>query len=298
MNLLKIFSLYFIVFFNTAVSAQGNFQQAEMELAYHCDVMVNAAESRHRLQALEKFNEAFYKTLEQKGSFLHTFDSLKWISKKYPDDKSFRIFTWEVKGTEGEIFYFGAIQTNKDQLYILKDDLRNAESLADEEFSHENWPGALYYHVMDVKGQKGEKYYLLFGLHRWNRYENIKMAEVLFFTPEGVPYFGKPVFKKSEKGQQDVFYHRLVYKYASDAQMTINYNPGMQMIMIDHLVRKMSRIPGQGETMVPDGTYIGYQPENGIWTYIDKIVTEVMDTAPRPNPVLDNRKGKKIFGNK
>ncbi len=79
--------------------------------------------------------------------------------------------------------------------------------------------------------------------------------------------------------------------------MTVNYNPGMEMIVFDNLIVKMSRIPGQGETLVPDGSYVGYVWENDIWNRIDKIATEVMDEAPRPQPILDKRKGKKIFGN-
>ena len=67
-------------------------------------------------------------------------------------------------------------------------------------------------------------------------------------------------------------------------------------IMVDHLIRKMSRIQGQGETLVPDGTYVGYSYKNGYWNKIDKIATEIMDTAPRPKPVLDERKGMNLNG--
>ena len=119
----------------------------------------------------------------------------------------------------------------------------------------------------------------------------------MFFTREGNPYFGKPVFKNPVTGEKDEISNRLVYKYASDAQMTVNYNDGMEMIVVDNLIKKMSRIPGQGETLVPDGSYVGYELKEGYWTRIDKIATEIMDEAPRPKPILDQRKGKKINGN-
>ncbi|MGB4841187.1 MAG: hypothetical protein WBP08_19415 [Saprospiraceae bacterium] len=277
---------------------QAGFKATESDLAYYSDVMVSASEGKHRAIAMEKFNELFIKTLNQKGAYQYPFDSLKWISKKSPDDKSFRIFTWEVEVADGDYKYFGALQNADNKLFILQDNFKNTEGgLKDEEFNQESWLGALYYNLMDCHTTKGEKYYLLFGINRWNKFENIKLVDVLFFTNEGVPYFGKPVFHTKVNGEKNDVFYRLVFKYASDAQMTLNYNPGMEMIVLDNLVKKMSRIPGQGETLVPDGSYIGYEMKDGNWIRIDKIATQIMDEAPRPVPVLDKRKGKKINGN-
>ncbi|MGB4960762.1 MAG: hypothetical protein WBO36_14870, partial [Saprospiraceae bacterium] len=87
---LTIILSFFITGF---LQSQVELAKAEMDLAYDCDVMVNAFEARHRLIAMTKFNESFLKTLENKGSFKYPFDSLKWISKKYPKDNTFRIIT-------------------------------------------------------------------------------------------------------------------------------------------------------------------------------------------------------------
>lgn len=295
----KFITILFLIFFAFDDShGQENFESAESELAYHADVMVNASEANHRAKAMVKFNELFYKTIQQKGSFQYPFNALKWISNKSPEDKSFRIFTWEVNVGDGDVQYFGVLQTKDEKLFILKDKFKKTEGgLKDEEFDHESWLGALYYHLMESKTASDEKYYLLFGINRWDKFENIKLVDVLFFTKEGVPYFGKPVFSAQQSGEKADIYHRLVFKYASDAQMTLNYNPGMELIVVDNLIKKMSRIPGQGETLVPDGSYVGYELKAGIWNRIDKIATEIMDEAPRPKPILDQRKGKKINGN-
>jgi hypothetical protein len=291
-------SVYFLLFHSISSFGQSNFVAEEEELAYHADVMVNASEARHRSKAMTKFNDLFFATLSKKGSFQYTFDSLRWISKKSPADRSFRIFTWEVAVGEGDVRYFGVIQTADEKLHVLKDNFKNIEGgLKEDEYDKDTWLGALCYHLMENTTSKGEKYYLLFGINRLDKYENIKLIDVLFFTREGNPYFGKPVFKNHVPGQKDEMFNRLVYKYASDAQMTVNYNPGMEMIVVDNLIKKMSRIPGQGETLVPDGSYVGYELKEGYWTRIDKIATEIMDEAPRPKPVLDQRKGKKISGN-
>jgi hypothetical protein len=293
-NLKFITALIFLIV--SATTFGQSIKDREIELAYHADVMVNATEAKHRIQAMNKFNPLFEETLGNDGSFAYPFDSLKWISKKMPPDKSFKIYTWEVKISEDEVKYFGFLQKGDGTLFPLKDDFKNAEGLADEEYSHENWLGSLYYNIMEEKTAKGQKYYMLFGVNKWSKYENVKLIDILFFSKDGLPYFGLPVFKKKVKDQNDEIYNRLAFKYATDAQMTLNYNPGMQMIMVDNLIRKMSRLPGQPETLVPDGSYVGYSLEDGYWNRIDKIATEVMDTAPRPKPVLDARKNKNIMG--
>lgn len=276
---------------------QTTLAEIENDLAFHADVMTNATVPKHRISAMKNFNQLFEKAINTPGAFDYPFDSLKWISKKIPDDQSFKLYTWEVQAEKGDYKYFGWIHTKTGQIYQLNDDFKNAEGLADEEFTHQNWLGALYYNLMAGETTKGQKYYLLFGLNRYSSFENVKLIDVLFFSREGKPYFGLPIFAKNESGSEPTQYlNRLVYKYASDAHMSLNYNPGMEMIMVDNLVRKMSRMPGQTESMVPDGSYVGYQLDKGIWNKVEKIATEVMDEAPRPKPILDQRKNNTIDG--
>ncbi len=289
-------TLSLCVLFSFSSIAQGDFPTIEKELAYHCDVMVNAAEGRHRERAQEIFIKGMNDVLLQKGSFQFPFDSLKWISKKMPDDKSFRIFTWEVKQADNEFKYYGFIQWPDGRLLALNDKFKEAEDLKNEEFTTDNWLGSVYYNLMEVNPVGGDRYYLLFGINRWSKAENVKLVDVLFFTKSGKPIFGKPVFRKSEQKESDVFFNRLLFKYAADGYMTVNYNPGMEMIVFDNLIPKMSRIPGEGQTYVSDGSYVGYVWDKKHWNLVSKIATQVMDTAPRPKPILDNRKGKKING--
>ena len=292
-------SIFFVLFcFSSYVgSSQMDFTTIEEELAYHCDIMVNASEPKHRAIAMQKFNAQFMIALEDQAAVSYPFDSLKWISIKSPEDQSFRLFTWEVDLGPEDVRYFGAIKTKDNRLFVFQDNFKNTlGGLKNEEFGADAWIGSLYYHLMEVNSTEG-KYYLVFGINRWNAYENIKLVDVLFFTKEGIPYFGKPVFKAIKQGEKEEVSNRLLYKYASDGYMTLNYNPGMELIVVDNLVRRMSRIPGQGETMVSDGSYIGYELKEGLWYKIDKIATQIMDEAPRPKPILDQRKGKKIMGN-
>ncbi len=294
--LIRWINLMLLIVASNSVYGQETLSSMERELAFHADVMTNATEPEHRLRAMEQFNTLFIQAIAMQGAYSYGFDKVKWISRKMPADKSFKLYTWEVDAGDGGFRYFGVIQSQSGQIFNLKDHFKAAESLVDEEFDADQWLGAVYYELMEGITDKGQKYYLLFGVNRWNAYENIKLIDVLFFTDEGQPYFGLPVFRIKNAGASDSYLNRLVFKYASDARMTVNYNPGMQMIMVDNLIRKMSRIPGQGETMVPDGTYVGYELKNGYWQRIDQIAVTPMDTAPRPKPILDSRKNRDIQG--
>jgi hypothetical protein len=272
-------------------------EEAEIELFYYCDVMVNAAEPKHRISAGKEFEQLFLKVLEDPSSFQHAFDSLKWISKKYPADRSFRLFTWEIFSGTGDNSYFGVIQKSDGSIFVLNDQFKEAEDLAESEYGSDQWLGSVCYNLTESADAQGIKYYMLYGLHRWSRFEHIKLVDILFFTREGIPYFGKPVFRQKLDDGSFKVSHRLLFRYAADAQFTLNYNAGMAMIMCDHLMKRMGRIPGQGETMIPDGTYVGFEKADGYWNFVEQIAIEPMDQAPRPNPILDERKGKKIFGN-
>ena len=140
---LRYISVCFFIFLISKINSQS-LQEMEIEMAYHADVMVNASTPRHRTKAMDQFNTLFAQALAKEASFDFPFDSLKWISKKYPADMSFKIYTWEVKVADDEVKYFGVIQKKDGTTFTLKDDFKNAEGLADEEYSHENWLGALF----------------------------------------------------------------------------------------------------------------------------------------------------------
>jgi hypothetical protein len=291
------FHIFLFIFLMSETSyAQFDFLSAEEDMAFYADVMTNASENNHRIKAEKEFQTKFLVALKEKNSFSYPFDSLKWISKKAPVDQKFRLFTWELKLSNEASKYAGYIQFSDGRLVPLIDGFKNAEDLT-EEFTADNWLGALYYDMMEMKPKDEEKYYLLFGVNRWSKLETRKLIDVLFFTKDGSPVFGRDVFKRFSKEDGEVLLNRLVFSYASDGLMTVKYNAGLEMIVHDNLIPKMSRITGQDRTFVSDGSYVGYSWDGSYWNRVDKIATQIMDAAPRPKPILDKRKDKKIFGN-
>lgn len=288
----SLLAFCFVIMSGIFCYGQEELRELEESLAYECDVMTHAYESRFRTQAQERFNNLFHSALLQEGSFTYPFDSLKWISKLVSDDAKFRLFTWEIQESKSITRYYGLLQTSDGMIIPLKDHFKTAEDLLTEEFDAQHWLGTMYFKNMPLDTKDG-KVYLLFGKTIWNAHETVKLVDVLFFTKEGKPYFGKPIFQVTQ-GKDTKLYNRILLKYGSDGFCTLNYNPGLDMIVHDHLIPRMSRLDPTIQTYVSDGSYSGYTWNGKVWVQESKLKVDVQDEAPRPKPILD---GKNVFGN-
>lgn len=265
------------------------------DLNYYGDVINNAFFPEHRERAHESFKEIFDMWIQQEDFEVAGLDSLKFVSVKSPSDKSFTIVTWQVKKPENND-YFGYI-FKAGQVYTLMDKSDFHSDLEYTLLNPDEWYGAVYY-GLNTFVTEGKTYYVLFGYNGDGRYENQKLAEVLTFE-DGQPVFGAEIFKKVQENKRDDVKSRLLLKYSDDANVSINFNPGLDMIVLDHLIPRMGTRPGQGPTFLPDGSYVGYawDAENGFFNYIDKIYNQVSDTPPMPKPILgEQEKSKDIFG--
>jgi hypothetical protein len=156
--------------------------------------------------------------------------------------------------------------------------------------SNTEWYGCLYYNLR----KQNDDSYLVFGFDASTALENRKIADVLTIKDDEVT-LGSEIFE--DKNNKGSYANRLVLDYASDANVNLNYNPSLKMIVHDHLIKRMGRLPGQGPVDLPDGSYEGYSYHDGKWIYKEKIFNHTYDEAPRPKPVLDKKSGNPdIFG--
>ncbi len=266
------------------------------DLSFYCDVMINADDAKHRIYAQEKFNELFTDELKTDSSFYKDYGFLKWIPILENDDKSFRIYSWELKLDNDQYNHFGFIQMADGTIFKLENTLSELEDISYDIISPEDWYGAMYYKLEEFEVNR-KKQYVLFGYSSFSKFNKLKIADILSFN-EGIPSFGQEVFKIGNDGTRGDVKTRLVLNYSSDANVSLNYNPGLKMIVHDHLIARMGRLPGQGPTQLPDGSYVGWKLKDGMWNYVEKIYDQVSKEAPRPNPILDKRKGSSITGKK
>jgi hypothetical protein len=260
-------------------------------------IMLNDSLPEHRFGACRKFIPVLTSGLKEENSFDYPFSQLQNISILYPQDSSFRIFSWHLYVDEDTYHYYGAIQMNTSELRLfpLLDRSRELESLEKRVLGPEQWYGVVYYNMKSFDTPEGKKY-LLFGYDGYSFFEKRKVVDVLSFE-EGKPVFGAPVFvEKDQDGNLGNIRNRLLLQYSADAAVRLNYDELRNMITHDYLITTGGLYPGQGPVMVPDGSYVGYKLEDGLWVYVDRLFDQVQEEPPREYPVLNGRNGKDLFG--
>ncbi len=248
-----------------------------------------------RFAATRKFIPSLVEALKTPNSFHYPFERLQSVSIQYPKDSSFRIFTWQLYVDTAEYHYYGAIQLNSPELKLFP--LRDrTESIPGDvqqaTLSPDQWFGTLYYNIQQAEHNK-EKYYVLFGYDAFSFFRKRKVMDVLSFK-DGQPVFGAPVFVHQQKNKSPVTFNRRVLTYSSAATVRLNYDETLGIIIYDNLI-EMPGLHGEGNNYFPDGSYQGYKLDKGLWMHIDNVFTQTQEVAPRPYPVLDNRK-KDILG--
>ena len=250
----------------------------------------------NRIAACDRFVPLLVKALEEPNSFDYPFDSLRSISIQYPPDSSFRIFTWQLYVDTEDYRYFGAIQMNTPELklYPLKDGSAQVEDPEFEILDPETWYGAVYYNLLPFETPEGTQY-LLFGFDGYQFFDKRKIVEVLRFR-DGAPVFGAPVFATIEEGRGPITQNRLIREYSAAAAIRCNFDPEHNLILLDHMAT-VQRLDGNGLSLIPDGTYEGYRYKDGLWVYEEKLFHVILESAPRPKPVFNQKKKKDLFGN-
>jgi len=266
----------------------------EDTLALLAYAVVNDSIEQERFATCRALIQTLVRTLKVENSFQYQFARLKSVSILAPPDSSFRIFTWQLFVNDSTYRYYGAIQMNSRELQLFPLIDRSAdmdERPVSEQLQHDRWYGALYYNLRQFDTKQGPRY-LLFGYDAYAFFEKRKIIEVLSFDGGGKPVFGAPVFDRPDAKTVE---HRLLFEYSAEASVRVNWDEQYQMVLFDHLIPWPSPF-GRGISFVPDGSYDGLKLEKGRWKYITKVFNDVMEEAPRPEPVLDSRQDKDILG--
>ncbi|MBK9732829.1 MAG: hypothetical protein IPO83_16375 [Chitinophagaceae bacterium] len=281
-----------VIFMTTSAKGQRNSGNMQLLMNYEDslkqinDVILDGSEQGIRQNACYDFIKKLVEALKVEGSFDYPFDSLTRISILTPEDKSFRIFNWQLPLTSGKQRFFGAIQMRNGKelkLFPLYDYSDYILHPADTITDNEKWFGALYYRIMEVKGN-GKKYYMLFGWDGNNMTSNKKILEVLSFSKQKEPVFGAAIFNFGKESDRNAIM-RFILEYKKDAQVSLNYDADLQMITFDHLIPQDASTKDLPYTYVPDGSYEAFQWKHGKWNYFDNVFTSTMTEVPFPNPV-------------
>jgi len=274
--------------------AQGiQFETRSAELAFYGDAMVNALDANNRMIAADQYSILFDEEISKEGSYENRFEAQKSISIQYAEDESLRFISWQVKESENEYSYKTYLQTADGKVQEFTNDSYISEDDAEDSYTR-NWPSQLVYKIKDTETKNG-KAYIVFSMKQVDAYNKVKVADVLTFE-NGSASFGHPLFVKNADSERPRKYNRVVMMFGADANASLNYNPALEMIVFDNVIPQSGMMPGQGVSKYPDGSYQAYRFKDGNWNHIDKLYNQVMDEAPRPNPV--NKKPGGVFGKK
>ena len=265
------------------------------EMVYQADVMRNASMSKHRKRAGDIFHQLFKEHLDDKD-YNNKIDNdiAKFVSNISPLDSTFKVYTWQID--EGhEYRYYGFIQL-ADGRWIELIDNQEGLGINYDLLNAENWYGVLYYNIYSFHSDNNN-YYLLFGYDAKDQFSNRKVIDVLSFDESGNAVLGAPVFVMNEAVRPDEQY-RYVIEYDENAFVRLNYDPSLHKIVFDHLIPLGNMNPGQNmETMVPDGSYSGFEFQQGKWIFKEKLFHLTSEKPPGTGKPKEEEK-RDLFGRK
>lgn len=253
---------------SSCISAQkidtSFFRSKELMLIKAFDNILNSQGSQ-RNTAEKAFLDSLTTLLKNKDSFHFKFDSLKRVGRIVSEDNKLVIFTWNVP--HGMFHnYYGLIQyyskkEKKVLVYQLKEEPGKLKKFPQAQADIRGWMGALYYKIVTTK-YKGQVYYTLIGFNFNDLLSNIKIIEVLAFDKYHYPYFPQRMFMYKGKVQ-----NRIILEYAEQANVSVDYHEGKEMIVFDHLSPARPSLEGQFQYYGPDFSYDGLLFDDGIWMH-------------------------------
>lgn len=247
--------------------------------------------SANRMRSDSFFIKVLRRTLDIKNSFYYPFDSVRGIGKVYAPDSSFRIITWSIFYNEDLCQQRGVIQyrpVNGVSKWVPLLDYSALTPYPEDsirDFRH--WIGAIYYNIIETSFNN-KKYYTLFGFDPNSMRSNKKWIEVLTFDANRMPVFGGPYFSFEKDTAKRATQYRYSIEYKKQAATTVNYDPDLNMILVDHLISENNE-PDLPYTFIPDGDYEGFKWVNGKWLHVDKVFNQKLEDgqAPIPDPIRD-----------
>lgn len=267
-------------------------QQKEDSLKTYSIDLIQAINAQNRFKADSLFTKMFVRALKVNGSFYYPFDSLETISKLYPPDSSFRIFTWQMVINDNIIRQHGAIQMKTAdgslKLYPLIDKSDVTINIADTIGNNKGWIGAVYYRIIENKSSN-QKYYTLLGYDENNIRSNRKIIEVLNFVNDE-PKFGGRYFSFENDAVKLPTLSRYIMEYKKSTGARLTYDENLSMIVFEHLESE-SNEPKKKWTLIPDGDYEGFKWNNDKWVHVEKVFNQVTPEGkePVPSPLKDTQ---------
>ncbi|MFN7707735.1 MAG: hypothetical protein ACK5QE_03625 [Sphingobacteriia bacterium] len=247
--------------------------EIEAELAAMGQDILNHPVGPYKDYVNGRFILMLSEVLKRADSYAYPFAGIKTVSRIYPEDECFRLFTWVLVDQDSlqqvqNYYHFGLVQRPIQQagavtyaVVVLNDRVDRTPTIENEILNPTKWLGALYYHpknsdygVLTYQGkyaqkdgmsgkmrQKKVRYYVVLGYNGHNRQNNYKIIDCITFPDAEDPLkieFGAPIFYFSEVPKS-----RCVFKYSDNTHFSLNLGQVRdprskrlsEMLIFDHL---------------------------------------------------------------
>jgi hypothetical protein len=261
---------WFIIPLPAAETEPSNLTRYEVRLQKLFGSYPAVLSDRERFLISDTITATLDSALRLPGSFDYPFNLLRSLGKITSSDQKLRIYTWNFPASDGTNHYYGFVQYNTGHkgeigIYRLNDNRLNIADPIHAALNPDNWYGCLYYQIIEKK-ISGIMCYTLLGFNPDNLFTHQKVIDILWFSEQDEPVFGKPVFHYQEQLQS-----RILFTYSAKAVMSLTWNSHLDMIAYDHLSPSQPSYTGNYLYYGPDFSYDGLRFDKGIWESVEDI---------------------------
>ncbi len=214
----------------------------------------------------QKFLRSLKLYLSAEGKYREELPCKNMMRLLSPDER-FAIYTWQRPDANYQYQQFGLIAgefKGETKVIELKDAWDQLADIDFKVFRPEQWPGAIYYNIIPMKGE--DEQYLLLGLNL-SQPLNFKVLEILEVDKRGKVRFGAKRFRVEEFMDKVLRRApmRLILKYNAKYSATARWNEEAEMVIMDHLAPPEPKMKGLYQVYGPDFTYDGLYWEDDWW---------------------------------
>lgn len=248
--------------------------EAQVEAAFRDSVnslfnVMRTADDSEKVLAATKLEAMFTEYYSEPLHFDHELDSVPFLGQLASWDGVIRMLCWNLAFESGEFQYHCVMrhQPTKETVAvtIFQDSGSDWERMERKPVRPNDWYGALYYNIL-ANRYRGQTYYTVLGWDGKDNITNRKVVDVINLQGKSV-VLGASMFKN----ERDLPTNRLIFEYANDVSMALNYDEKEKMVIMDHLAPEDSRFEGQYQFYGPDFSYDGLEFKKGEWILLKDV---------------------------
>lgn len=252
---------------SSLLQGQDSLSISLTRLARYGRLSLEAPEFAVRDSANKQFSQGLIEYLSVEENYLKPLPELNNMLRLESPDKRFAIYTWQCPDAQRQYQRFGLIAGSfkgETKVIELKDKLLQMPDLQFTKGDDQNWPGAIYYAIRPMEGEKNS--YLLLGLAMGEPL-NRKIIEILNVNNRGKVSFGDRKFRVDEWMDKTLSKPplRLVLSYNAKYAATVRWNENAEMVIMDHLAPPQPKLKGVYTMYGPDFSYDALYWEDGWW---------------------------------